>query len=97
MSVISIRHAIVFLQVNGIRTFTGEASQALSTFRLDFEVGKFVPFQVEFAFKNGIAFVACQTLMLLHVKREMALESKSLLTMLALERLFSLWRVSILL
>jgi hypothetical protein len=68
MSVISIRHAVILLQVNGIRTLTGEAFQTMRTLWLDFQVRELVPFQIELAFEYSIAFVACQTLMFLHVK-----------------------------
>lgn len=63
--------------------FRREALQAVCTLRLDFQVRKFVPLEIEFVGESLAALFARQTYVFLHVQREVTLEIELLLAVLA--------------
>jgi len=82
---ISVEDANLLLQVHRKLLLVGEIRRAVGAVRLDFEVRKLVPLEVEFVLEGRIAFATRQVLVLPHVKREMAFERKILVAMLAVE------------
>lgn len=77
----SIRCCANFLfQMHRKLLLRSEALETICTFRLDFQVGKFMPFEIEFVFERGAAFLAGQTYVFLHVQCEMRFQRELFLT-----------------